>query len=305
MLMHRISSLNGNVDHQTDNINDTPPSSVASQAPAHHLFRRRHLGADERPCLTTKHDVQQYQSSHYLSQIIEILSLLIAPIALIASAIHQFHITAALSALIAGMTVLIFIVRFDRSQPALHHLMPLIALVSVAVAGRMLFMGLPSFKPMLAISIIAGICLNKQSGFMVGCLCMLISNMMFGQGPWTPWQMYAMGLAGYMSGLCFPHHMPTSLAGRVVVVLWGGFWALIYGLLLDSYHVIWFVQPLQLEPALAAYAAGVPFNLVHAWATMLFLAILALPWSQQLQRIARKYGLHASQQFHEHTSSTS
>lgn len=36
---------------------------------------------------------------------------------------------------------------------------------------------------------------------MVGALAALVSNMFFGQGPWTPWQMYAWGLIGYLSGV--------------------------------------------------------------------------------------------------------
>ena len=42
---------------------------------------------------------------------------------------------------------------------------------------------------------------------------------------------------------------------------------------------------------LAVYASGLPFDLVHAAATVLFLAILGPAMIEKLERLRRKYGL--------------
>lgn len=244
-------------------------------------------GTDDR--LTPGHRAQTLRM--HMSNTVDTLLLMMAPLVLASTALGKMSHTAVLSAFVALVTVAIFFMRFERSRPYLHELMPIVALVGVALAGRLLFIALPSFKPMLAITIIAGICLSKQSGFMVGALAMLVSNMIFGQGPWTPWQMYAMGLAGYLSGVIFSRGMPSSWRGLTAVVLWGVVAALAYGIILDTYHVVWFVQPLKATPVLAAYLSGLPFSLVHAGATAVFLTALARPWSQHLSRIAIKYGL--------------
>ena len=34
-------------------------------------------------------------------------------------------------------------------------------------------------------------------------MTMLASNVLFSQGPWTPWQMFAMGIIGFLAGILF------------------------------------------------------------------------------------------------------
>jgi hypothetical protein len=76
-------------------------------------------------------------------------------------------------------------------------------LCGIAVAGRAAFFMLPQFKPVVAIVIIAGASLGAESGFIVGALSGFVSNFIFGQGPWTPWQMFAFGMIGFIAGLLF------------------------------------------------------------------------------------------------------
>lgn len=56
---------------------------------------------------------------------------------------------------------------------------------------------IPSFKPIIAIVIISAIAFGGEAGFLVGAMTMVVSNFLFGQGPWTPWQMFAMGFIGF------------------------------------------------------------------------------------------------------------
>ncbi|MFR3452057.1 MAG: ECF transporter S component [Collinsella sp.] len=76
--------------------------------------------------------------------------------------------------------------------------MPTLVLAACAAAGRILFAPIPDFKPLSAIAIIAGATLGPRNGFMVGALAALTSNFFFGQGLWSPWQMYAWGVVGYV-----------------------------------------------------------------------------------------------------------
>ena len=62
---------------------------------------------------------------------------------------------------------------------------------------------LPQFKPCVAIIIITGIMLGKQAGFLCGALTAFVSDFFFGQGPWTPWQMFAFGIIGFISAIVF------------------------------------------------------------------------------------------------------
>ena len=76
-------------------------------------------------------------------------------------------------------------------------------LAAIGVAGRAAFFMVPSFKPVAAIVILTGISFGGEAGFLVGSLTMLISNMFMGQGPWTPWQMLAFGMIGFLAGILY------------------------------------------------------------------------------------------------------
>ena len=69
-------------------------------------------------------------------------------------------------------------------------------LAALAALGRVAFAPLPNVKPTTDIVLLAGFALGGAPGFAVGAVAALASNLVFGQGPWTPWQMAAWGLCG-------------------------------------------------------------------------------------------------------------
>lgn len=88
---------------------------------------------------------------------------------------------------------------------------------------------LPGFKPVAALVILSGVAFGGETGFLVGAMSMLTSNVLFGQGPWTPFQMFAMGLIGFFAGVCFQKGLlragraPLAIFGAVsVVLIYGG-----------------------------------------------------------------------------------
>jgi uncharacterized membrane protein len=182
-------------------------------------------------------------------------------------------------------------------------------MVALTVAGRAAFFMTPQFKPVAALVIISGAALGAESGFVVGALSGFVSNFIFGQGPWTPWQMFAFGLIGFISGLVF-RRMSASIgapgglgwdvrarrrAGRVRMALLCVFGfaitVVLYGFLLDPAAMAIISSSVSKSALLATYLSGVPFNLVHAVATAIFLAILARPIIEKLERVKKKYGL--------------
>ena len=176
----------------------------------------------------------------------------------------------------------------DRSRPMLRQLMPTVVLGAVAAAGRMLFAPIPDVKPVSAICIVAGATLGPSCGFGVGALAALVSNMFFGQGPWTPWQMYGWGLIGYLSGL----FARSGLLERAWVRnVWAFMSAMLYGFILNGWYVLGFVRPLTWQGALAGFAAGFPLDVVHGIATVLFLAGMWGLWHRAIERVVAKYGL--------------
>ena len=182
-----------------------------------------------------------------------------------------------------------FFVGFEGKKPPVSKIVLLAVLCAIGVAGRVAFAMLPQFKPVTAVTIIAGTVFGGEAGFLVGALTMLVSNMLFGQGPWTPWQMAAMGLIGLLAGILFSK---TSRPNVVWLCIYGFLAAVIlYGGIMNPASALMAGIPLDLSVLLAYWASGFPLDLVHGVATILFLAIGAVPLIKKLERAKLKFGL--------------
>lgn len=133
--------------------------------------------------------------------VLEVVAVLATPVVLAVCAVANLDQTAILSLVVVLASLAVFFASYERSRPRLRDVMPTVVLAALAAAGRILFAPIPDFKPVSAIAIIAGATFGCKSGFMVGALAALASNFFFGQGSWTPWQMYAWGMVGYGAGL--------------------------------------------------------------------------------------------------------
>ena len=218
----------------------------------------------------------------------EIVAVAAVPAVLVLCAVFGVQQTALLSMAVVTCALLLFFAGYETGRPRLRDIMPVVVLAALAAAGRTLFAPFPSFKPVSAIAIIAGAAFGRRSGFMVGALAALASNFFFGQGAWTPWQMYAWGMVGYGAGVL----AQAGLARRTGVVCAYGFVSgYAYGFVLNLWSIVGFFHPQDIAQILAVYAAALPFDTMHAVATVTFLLALYAPWRRKLARIARKYGL--------------
>src|SRR5437762_13693121 len=87
---------------------------------------------------------------------------------------------------------------YERSRPDARIVALVGTLAAFAALGRIAFAALPNVKPTTDIVLISGYALGGGPGFAVGALAGLSSNFLFGQGPWTPWQMAAWGVTGFL-----------------------------------------------------------------------------------------------------------
>ena len=71
------------------------------------------------------------------------------------------------SLLILAVTMLPFLLVFEHRKPMARELVLLATLSALAVAGRAAFFMLPQFKPVMAMTIISGVALGGESGFLV------------------------------------------------------------------------------------------------------------------------------------------
>ncbi len=195
-----------------------------------------------------------------------------------------------ISLIIVIYSTIPFFMIFESRNPKARELVIIATLSAIAVAGRGAFFMIPSFKPVAAIVIISAVCFGGESGFLVGAVSMIVSNMFMGQGPWSPWQMFAMGIIGFIAGILFNKGWLKARRGSLCIY---GFWSvfIIYGGIMNPACLVMMSKRITWKGLLAVYISGVPVDLVHATATVIFLWIISKPMIEKLERIKVKYGL--------------
>ena len=221
-----------------------------------------------------------------------VLIVLCIPLTIFAGVVYlgnrHYNVTALLVLL---ECMLPFFLVFESRKPKARELVTVAVLCAIGVAGRSAFFMLQQFKPVLALVIISGVAFGGETGFLVGAVTMLASNVLFSQGPWTPWQMFSMGIIGFLAGVLFRKGLLRRSRGSLAT--FGAFAAVIIygGIMNPATAVMYSAQSLNWETILLYYVSGLPMDLIHAAATVIFIMVAAEPMLEKLDRIKVKYGL--------------
>lgn len=195
-----------------------------------------------------------------------------------------------ISLLIILETMIPFAFAFENRKPKARELVIISSLCAIGVVGRTAFFMLPQFKPVAAIVIISGVAFGGETGFLVGAITAFVSNFFFGQGPWTPWQMFSFGIIGFLVGIMFQKGILRKTKTDMCVF---GFLVtfVIYGGIMNPASVIMWQSNININMVLSSYVMGMPFDFIHAVSTVFFLFFAAEPMLEKLERIKIKYGL--------------
>lgn len=220
-----------------------------------------------------------------------VLSLLLIPLCIFLGMkfIHErpyYYISIA----IILLSIIPFIVMFEGRKPQARELVTIAVLCTIGVIGKIAFYMIPQFKPTVAIIIISAMALGSQRGFLIGVITAFVSNIFLGQGPWTPWQMFACGLIGFISGFMYKKEalpkttVPICIFGFLITLL-------IYGGIMNPAALIMANDTISMSTLAAYYISGIPYDIIHAASTVIFLIVLAKPMLTKLDRVKKKYGL--------------
>lgn len=192
-----------------------------------------------------------------------------------------------ISLCIAVLSCIPFFLRFEHGRVPLPRMILLAVMTALSVLGRFAFAALAHFKPVSAMVIVCGMCMGAESGFLCGALTAVLSNMLFGQGPWTPFQMFAWGLIGFLSGVL----RRVLEKNRALMLLWGALAGFLFSALMDLWTTVWIDGTFTLSRYLAAQLSAFPITLIYAGSNVIFLLVLALPIRKKLNRVLFKYGI--------------
>ncbi len=194
------------------------------------------------------------------------------------------------STLVVMEIMLPFFFAFESRRPQAREVVLVAVMAALAAASRAAFAFVPYFKPIIGVIMIAGIAFGPQAGFLTGAVGVFASNFFFSQGPWTPWQMFAYGMAGFLAGAVFFRRERWQ---RPWILAPFGFFTLllIIGPLLDSCTVFTVLSKFTWESVLFIYGQGVPVNVIHGVSCALTLLLLSKPLLKKLRRLRVKYGI--------------
>jgi energy-coupling factor transport system substrate-specific component len=179
---------------------------------------------------------------------------------------------------LVGLVLLAGWLAYERARPSARMVAVVATLAAVAALGRDAFVALPDVKPITAITLVVGYALGPLPGFSVGAVGMLASNVMLGQGSYTPWQMAAWGLVGLIgAGL---GRLSGRRLGRVPLALACAFTALLAKEIMNVYT--WTLGATHTPAAFLLIAGGaLPFDVTDVVASFLF----GLAFAPELARV--------------------
>lgn len=191
------------------------------------------------------------------------------------------HILIALA--VAVLSLVLFAAGFEKKSTGTRRMVIVAVMTALCFAGRFI----PFLKPVAALTVITGLYLGGEAGFLVGSLSAVLSNFYFGQGPWTAFQMLAWGLIGLFAGML----SKPLLGNRILLLLYGALAGLGYSFFMDIWTVLWYNEGFSIKLYAAALVSAIPYTVSYALSNVLFLYLLAPPFGEKLQRIKVKYGV--------------
>lgn len=188
------------------------------------------------------------------------------------------------------LSIVPFFVYFEKRRIKTGEIVIVAIMIALCVTSRGVMAFIPQVKPTCALVIVTAIAFGPNVGFITGSLSMFVSNFLFGQGMFTPFQMLGMGLVGFFCGVIF--HKKSYNTDRLLVSVIGGVICFfVYGLIVDSCSVLMMVTSYSLKAVLGVYASGLTFNLIHGVTTGLLLFFINKPMTEKFTRLRVKYGV--------------
>ncbi len=193
--------------------------------------------------------------------------------------------------LCAILCCLPFFFSFEKRAPKAGELMAVCVMTAFSAIGRLIFAPIPFFKPSAAVAVLTGMYFGSQSGFMCGAVSALISNIYFGQGAWTPFQMFGWGIIGFAAGVL---NKNGRLEKTAALCAYGVIAGVAYSFIMDIWTVLSADGSFNFSRWLYFTLSAVPVTIIYCVSDVVFLLLLRKPLGKQLNRLKEKYGLFNS-----------
>lgn len=181
--------------------------------------------------------------------------------------------------------VIIIFVLYEKKGISVKEISLMATMSAIAGVSRVPFAGLPNVQPTTFLVIISGYVFGPYFGFMVGAMATIVSNSFLGHGPWTLFQMIAWGIAGFTGGLFNKLNKNPS---KIVLAIFCFVWGFLFDYIMNIWHWLFFVKPLNLKSFIAVYVASFYLDLMHATGNFAFAYVLGRDFMVLLARFKQR-----------------
>lgn len=176
---------------------------------------------------------------------------------------------------------------FERKTIIVEKIVLIAILSALSSFGRIIFAGVPSIQVSSFIIMMAGLSFGKEIGLMTGVITAIASNLVLGQGPWTPWQMFLWGLMGFLTGL----FSKKIKANNWIFIIYGFLWGIVFGWVMNLWYITGYMTDISLEIFILAGLSSLSFDIAHGVSNVILICFTKDHLLHIFQRIAIKYQL--------------
>jgi energy-coupling factor transport system substrate-specific component len=185
---------------------------------------------------------------------------------------------------LAVLAVAAFFFEFEAAAVSSKEVVLVAMLGTISAVLRVPFAAIPNVQPCTYLIICSGYVFGPVAGFMVGAITALISNFFLGQGPWTPYQMLAWGLAAVSAA-----YVRRLNPGKVGLIVFGVIWGYLYGWLMNTWFWVSFTYPLTLRTFVVTQFSSIWVDTFHAAGNAIFLGVFGLKTINILERFKKRF----------------
>ncbi len=189
-----------------------------------------------------------------------------------------------IAGVLATLTIAAFYFEFEVVALSSKEIALVSMLGTISAVLRIPFTAMPGVQPCTFLVICSGYVFGPVAGFMVGAMTALVSNFFLGHGPWTPYQMFAWGLAGVTAA-----YIGRFNLGRIWLVLFGILWGYLYGVIMNAWFWATFVYPLTLRTFVVTETNSLWFDTFHAIGNAIFLGLFGVKTIAILDRFRKRF----------------
>lgn len=196
---------------------------------------------------------------------------------------------AVLSIIFLALTLGAVFFEFENRATSAKQIALIAMLSTVSALSRIPFAALMNFQPCTFFIICSGYVFGPMSGFMVGTITPVISNIFLGQGPWTAYQIVTWGSIGLLAGLLGKITIPQQGLRKTLLLSYGALAGIMYAMIINIWFWAMYIYPHTLSTYKGVLYTASLWTVTHSLANVVFLWLFGNRVTDLLKRFKRRF----------------